>query len=53
MSVPAGYRSRPAALADVDAVDESGAVHLYRNVGMTAVREWLDYERSIAGDGRA
>ena len=38
---------------NVDSQNESGAVHLYRNVGMTAVREWLDYERSIAGDGRA
>jgi len=40
MSVPAGYRSRPAALDDVDAVDR-------------LFREWLDDERSIAGDGRA
>jgi ribosomal protein S18 acetylase RimI-like enzyme len=38
---------------NVDSQNESSAVHLYRNVGMAAVREWLDYERSIAGDGRA
>ena len=36
---------------NVDSQNESGAVQLYRKVGMTVVREWLDYERSIAGLG--
>jgi len=36
---------------NVDSQNESGAVKLYRNVGMTVVREWLDYERSIVGIG--
>lgn len=34
---------------NVDAENGSGAVQLYRTVGMTVVREWLDYERSVAG----
>jgi mycothiol synthase len=34
---------------NVDSQNESGAVHLYRKVGMTVFREWLDYERFIAG----
>jgi ribosomal protein S18 acetylase RimI-like enzyme len=38
---------------NVDSQNESGAVHLYLKVGMTAVRGWLDYERSIVGVGRA
>ncbi|MDP9300956.1 MAG: GNAT family N-acetyltransferase [Actinomycetota bacterium] len=36
---------------NVDSQNDSGAVRLYRKVGMTIVREWLDYERSIAGLG--
>jgi mycothiol synthase len=36
---------------NVDSQNESGAVRLYRKVGMTVVREWLDYERSIVGVG--
>ena len=35
---------------NVDSQNESGAVHLYRKVGMTVFREWLDYERSVAGN---
>jgi mycothiol synthase len=34
---------------NVDSQNESGAVHLYRKAGMTVFREWLDYERPIAG----
>lgn len=34
---------------NVDSQNESSAVHLYRKVGMAVFREWLDYERSIAG----
>ena len=34
---------------NVDSQNESGAVDLYRKVGMTVVREWLDYVRSLAG----
>ncbi|TMK60875.1 MAG: GNAT family N-acetyltransferase [Actinobacteria bacterium] len=34
---------------NVDSQNESGAVDLYRKVGMTVVWEWLDYVRSLAG----
>jgi len=34
---------------NVDSQNESSAVHLYRKVGMAVFREWLAYERSIAG----
>jgi mycothiol synthase len=34
---------------NVDAQNETGAVQLYRSVGMTVHREWLDLARTIEG----
>ena len=38
---------------NVDSQNESGAVHLYRKVGMTVFREWLDYRAVHRGNADA
>jgi len=38
---------------NVDSQNETGAVALYRSVGMTVFREWLDLEKTIEGIGGA
>jgi mycothiol synthase len=38
---------------NVDSQNETGAVELYRSVGMTVYREWLDLAKTIEGAGGA
>jgi mycothiol synthase len=44
-------RGRRVAQLNVDSQNETGAVELYRSVGMSPYREWLDLDKPIRGNG--